>query len=54
MLAAVMTESSQGKNGTSPLPPEMLERGTAALQTILSSLGANQETKPAELSRKGP
>ena len=53
-LAAVMAESSQGKNGVPPLPPETLQRGTAALQTILRSLGVKPETKPAELSRKGP
>jgi SNF2 family DNA or RNA helicase len=37
-LAAVMSESSR-KNGSATLPAEALQRGTAALQTIMKSLG---------------
>lgn len=46
-LAAVMAESGQGKNGTPPLSAETLQRGTAALQTILRGLGATGEVKVA-------
>ena len=37
-LAAVMAESAQ--NGGAPLSPETLQRGTAAMEVILRSLGA--------------
>lgn len=38
-LAGVMAESSQ--KGTTPLPPETLQRGTVAVQAILQSLEAS-------------
>jgi hypothetical protein len=41
-LAAVMAESTQ-KNGTAMLSGETLQRGTAALQSILKSLGAPEQ-----------
>ncbi|HVS38493.1 MAG TPA: DEAD/DEAH box helicase [Gemmataceae bacterium] len=45
-LAAMMTESGPGKNGT-PLPAETLQRATTALQKIMGSLGAKSDA-PAE------
>ncbi len=42
-LAAVMAESGPRKNGTPPPSAEMLQRGTAALQTILQGLGVRSQ-----------
>ncbi len=51
-LAAVLAESSQ--QGTAPLPAETLQRGAAALQAILQSLGVKNEAKGTEPERNGP
>ncbi len=45
-LAAVMAEPGRAAN-ESPLPPETLRRGAAALQTILRGLGITTEVKAA-------